>query len=354
MKNELYMDGTKLDRHLTEIVQWQKGEWFAPIHMEISPSNICNQDCNFCYIDWNHGKVNMSQELLVQLIRDAKRIGIKSALIAGEGEPTINRAYIPAIETAGEVGLDIALNTNAILFNEEDLNRVLPHLSWMRCSVQAADSRLYAKIHDTNEKDFQKALDNIKLAVKLKRKNNWDVMIGIQQVLLKENGEQVDKLAQLSKDIGVDYYVIKPCHPHEANKFSYQTEDNLVEKFRKHLKKAESFSNETFKAIVRWNFLEVSKRVYTKCLGIPFIIQIGAGGEVFTCYPKADQKEHIYGSLKEMDLEEIVKSKKFRDTCNWVACNVDVSKCMPTCRQHNANNYLWWLTEEKPMHLNFI
>ena len=37
MKKELFMDGTKLNRHLEEVVKWQNKEWFAPIHMEISP-----------------------------------------------------------------------------------------------------------------------------------------------------------------------------------------------------------------------------------------------------------------------------------------------------------------------------
>lgn len=354
VKKELFMDGTKLNRHLEEVVKWRQGEWFAPIHMEISVSNMCNQNCSFCYINWGHGKVNMPEDMLITLIRDAKKIGMKSALIAGEGEPTINRAYVRAIEVAGEVGLDMAFNTNAVLFSQDDLMRILPHLSWMRCSVQAATPKLYAQIHDAREKDFSQAINNIKMAAEIKRKFNLDVSIGVQQVLLKENGHEAASLAQLAKDIGADYYVVKPCHPHEDNKFSYITEDDLVEKFRDVLENAEKLSDNTFKAIVRWNFLTASKRTYAKCNALPFIIQIGATGDIYTCYPMAHRKEHLYGSLAEKSLEEILKSSKYQDTWKWVADNVDVSKCMPTCRQHNANTYLSWLTEETPLHNNFI
>lgn len=348
------MDGTKLNRHLEEVAKWQRGEWIAPIHMEISPSKICNQDCSFCYIDWSHGNLHMPEDMLINLIRDGKRVGIKSALLAGEGEPTANRAYIRAIEVAGEVGLDIALNSNAVLFNEEALERTLPHLSWLRISVQSADPKLYAQIHGASESHFEKVVENITLATKIKRKHNHKLLIGVQQVFMKENAHDAANLARLAKDMGADYYVLKPCHTHELNKYNYKHEDNLIDKFADILKEAENLSSDNFKAVVRWNFLAEKERVYTRCLALPFIIQIGATGDVYTCYPRAHLREHRYGSLKDTGLAEILKSKKYQDVWKWVEGNVDVSKCMLPCRQHNANNYLWWLVEEAPSHLNFI
>ncbi|PIR20617.1 MAG: hypothetical protein COV45_05305 [Deltaproteobacteria bacterium CG11_big_fil_rev_8_21_14_0_20_47_16] len=354
MKDQLYMDGTKLDRHVEEVAKWKAGEWFAPIHMEISPSKICNQDCSFCYIDWSHGSINMPEKMLIDLIRDGKRIGMKSALIAGEGEPTVNKAYIKAIEVAGEVGLDVALNSNATLFDEEALERILPHLSWMRISVQSADPNLYAKIHNSTPAHFERMVNNVRLAAQIKRKKGYKCTIGMQQVLLKENGHDVANLATLAKEVGADYYVLKPCHVHELNKHDYQTEDDLVEKHMDVLKQAEKLNDDKFKAVVRWNFLSEKKRTYNRCLALPFIIQIGANGDVYTCYPWANKKEHCYGSLRTAGIEEIVKSENFKKTCGWVENNVNVHNCMLPCRQHNANNYLWWLTEEEPRHNNFI
>lgn len=354
MSQALFMDGTKLNRHLEEVVKWLRGEWFAPIHMEVSLNNNCNQRCTFCYIEWNHGHVNMPEEMVTRLIRDAKRIGVKSALIAGEGEPTLNKAYVRAIEVAGEVGLDMALNTNAVQMDEVEIKAILPHLSWMRCSMQAANEELYGQLHGASKRHFHKAVANIAKAVEIKRAQKLDLKIGIQQVFLSENAHDVANLAKLAKEIGVDYYVIKPCHPHERNKYVKRV--NLVAPYKEILESAQRLSNQTFNAIVRWNFLAEAEqpRDYSRCLALPFILQIGASGDVYTCYPKADQKEHCYGSLKEGGLEKILISPKYRGTYQWVAHNVDVSKCMPTCRQHNANKYLWWLTHEIPAHINFI
>jgi MoaA/NifB/PqqE/SkfB family radical SAM enzyme len=356
MQGALYMDGTKLDRHLDEVVRWRRGEWFAPIHMELSLTNVCNQHCTFCYIDWSHGKTRMSDAMVERLVRDAQRIGVKSCLVAGEGEPTVNKAYLRAIEVAGEVGLDIALNSNMVTVDEEEIARFLPHLSWLRMSVQAPERTLYAAIHQAPESHFDKMLANVRACVETKRRLGLDVALGIQQVLLKENAESAYELARLAKEIGVDYWVVKPCHPHEMNKMGYETMANLVERHRATLERAQGLSDDRFKAVVRWNFLkEVEQpRTYARCLALPFIIQIGARGDVFTCYPMSDRPEHSYGSLAEQGLEEILRSDRFRRTWEHVRDTVDVSKCMPTCRQHNANKYLWWLTEETPAHPNFV
>lgn len=350
----LFMDGTKLDRHLDEVVKWQKGEWFAPLHMEISLTNVCNQKCKFCYTIWTHGKDMMSEQMACDLIRSGKRAGMKSALIAGEGEPTANPAYVTAIETAGEVGLDMALNTNAINIKEADLYRILPHLSWVRFSFQGSTPELYSSIHQVPVQQYHKAVANIRRAAEIKKELGLSVTLGMQQVLIVDNGHDVYNTAVLAKSLGVDYYVIKPCHPHENSGFS--TVADLVNTHRETLQKATTLSDGKFSAIVRWNFLAEAEapRSYNRCLGLPFIIQITSNGGVMTCYPRSDQPGHQYGSLQESSLEEILRSDKFRETYKWVEHNVNVHKCMPTCRQHNVNKYLWWLSEEQPTHFNFI
>ena len=352
--NRLYMDGTKLNRHLEEVVKWQKGEWFAPIHMEISLANICNQRCTFCYTSWAHGKNMMSEEMICNLIRDGKALGMKSALIAGEGEPTANPAYIKAIETAGEVGLDMALNTNAVNLTDDALYRILPHLSWARFSVQGSTKEKYAALHQCPEQHYDKAMHNIRRATEIKKELGLDVTLGMQQVLIQENGADSYNTAKLAKSLGCDYYVIKPCHPHGNTEF--KTISSLVETHRETLDKIGTLEDESFRSVVRWNFLAEAekRRDYDKCFGLPFIVQIMSDGRIMTCYPQADHPEHCYGSLQEQSLEEILKSDKFKDTTCWVRDNVDVHQCMPTCRQHNVNKYLWWLEEEKPSHFNFI
>ena len=356
MTNNLYMDGTKLNRHLDEVVKWKNNQWFSPLHMELSMTNICNQHCTFCYIDWSHGKQRLNETSTRKLIKDAKRVGLKSVLIAGEGEPTVNKAYITAIETAHEVGLDIALNTNAVLMSKSEIENIIPKLSWLRISFQAPTKELYSKIHQCHEKMYDQAVNNIRYCNEVKKRTKSKIAIGLQQVLLDDNGAEVYENAKLAKELGCDYYVIKPCHPHEDNKAGFKEEEDLVHKYKDTLSKAETLSDSKFKAIIRWNFLQEAKipRNYNKCLALPFIVQVTANGEVYTCYPHANKKDYLYGSIHETNFYDLVKSEEFKRRWTWCRDNTDVTKCMPTCRHHNANKYLWWLTEENPDHFNFI
>jgi len=352
MSKQLFMDGTKLNRHLKDVADWQSGKSIAPIHLEISVSNYCNQKCVFCYIDWQHGKVHMQEDMLLKLIFDAKAAGVKSALIAGEGEPTLNKAYIAGVKKASEVGLDMALNSNMLAVSKKELHEVLPHLAWLRCSVQAADAETYAKMHNTRQSDFGRVCENIRAAAEIKHEMGLDIQIGVQQVLMEENGHTVYDLAKLSKEMGADYYVLKPCHPHELN--SYKSAADMLERYNDVLLKAQELSGDGFNSVIRWEFLNIKERKYSKCLALPFIWQINASGDIYSCYPKAYDERFFYGSLKGQSFVEILKSDKYKEVCEWVRENVDVHKCMLPCRHHNANDYLWWLTEEEPHHINFI
>ena len=356
MAGELFMDDTKLDRHVEEVARWRQGKWIAPIHMEVSLANVCNQKCTFCYINWSHAKGLMPADMATDLMRSAKRVGVKSTLIAGEGEPTLNPVYVEAIETCGEVGLDVAFNTNAVRMTEKEIERIMPHLSWVRCSVQGSNPELYTKIHQVDEHHYKKAMKHIAYMATVRDRNNYDVKIGVQQVQLAENAHDAYDLAKLARELGADYYVIKPCHPHELNTNNYAATTGLVEQYRNVLERAQELNTDRFKVMIRWNFLKEASepRTYHKCLGLPFIIQITAEGDIVTCYPWATEGKHRYGSLRDRSLEDIVRSPEYRATWEWARDNVNVHKCMPTCRQHNANKFLWWLTEESPAHLNFI
>jgi len=350
---KLFLDGTKLSYHLEEVNKWLKGEFFPPIHIEIGPTSACNHKCFFCYVDFKKNSVKtMKREVLLKLIESCRNIGIKSALLAGDGEPLVNKHTVDAIELAGRIGLDIALNSNGVLITPEIAKRILPNLVWMRVSVMSNESESYSRLHGTDPQDFKKLIQNLKFVAQYKKENNLKVTLGIQQVLIKENGHTVAELARLTKEIGFDYYVLKPFHLH--NKNVYDTSKSLYLQFKEVLREAEKLTDDKFSSIVRWNIFEdMGKRNYAKCLGLPFIIQTSGDSCVYTCCPFYGQKEFCYGDLNEQSLEEILTSPRYREIHEKVMNIIDVQKCMSYCRHHNVNKYLWSLTHP-PAHLNFI
>src|SRR5215469_11628140 len=45
----LILDGTKLSWHLDRVRQWDRGERFAPVTIDMALTRACNYACGFCY-----------------------------------------------------------------------------------------------------------------------------------------------------------------------------------------------------------------------------------------------------------------------------------------------------------------
>lgn len=350
----LFLDGHKLLYHLDAVERWLKGQDIVPIHAEASPTSACNQRCGFCYRDFDGHKADfLSRKVFLGLMRSLAKVGVKSVLLAGDGEPLLNEVTTEAIILGKNLGLDMALNTNAVLLKEGIARRILPKLTWLRFSMMSSNPKNYSRIHGVPPGELDEAVGNIKKCAEIKKEKKLAVTLGIQQVLLKENAADVYAEAKLSKQIGMDYYVLKPFSKHPAN--IYDSREDLHIKYKDELEKAEGLSSAKFKVIIRWNtFSDKGVRDYERCLGIPFIVQIGADAGVYSCCPFFGDKRFLFGNLNQRSLEEILRSKKRKQVIKYIADKIDVRRgCMTYCRHHQINKFLWNLVNP-PRHVNFI
>jgi heptosyltransferase-2 len=350
--SKFFIDGSKLNYHPLEIGKWLKGEQIYPIHVEISPSSGCNHRCVLCCVAYKqHKPNNLSKELMIRLMDDFKEAGVKSFLLAGEGEPLLNPYCVDLLLKAKENGIDAALTTNGVLFTPAVADKVSDCLSWNRFSIQSHDPKKYAYLHGTSEKDYYKVIENIKHAVKIKKERNLKVKIGIQQILINENWDSILELAKLSKELGVDYFTIKRFSKHQNN--NYDVPEDLWKKSIPQMKEAEKLSDDNFSAIIRWNQFENQPREYTQCIGLPFITQILATGEIYPCCQFFDNPKFCFGNLYEKTFKQIFDSENTKEIMKWIQEKYDISKCMTYCRHHSTNLFLHGILN-KPEHMNFI
>ncbi|ACS78938.1 radical SAM protein [Maridesulfovibrio salexigens] len=356
--SKLFLDGCKLFNHLDRLNAWSKGMDIAPVHVEISPTNACNYRCKFCYADYSrHKPTFIPDETLIQMMQDMGDMGVRSCLMAGDGEPLLHPALTKAITTGKNAGVDMALNTNGKLLTPEFSENNLQHLTWLRTSVMALDPDIYAELHGVKSHNISKVLSNLEAAVKIKHRDNLDVTLGIQQVLLPENAKDVYNLAYRSREIGVDYFVLKPFSLHGENEHykngisALALRDENIEL----LNKAEQLTTDTFTSIIRWNtFSDDGEREYERCYGLPFIAQVASDSKIYTCCPFFGREEFAYGDLTKASFPEIWHSESAVNLRKKIANDLDVHKeCMTYCRHHQINKVLWNLKKE-PMHVNFI
>jgi cyclic pyranopterin phosphate synthase len=354
MKEDILIDYHKLHFHPKEVAKWLNGEMIYPICIEISPSGACNHRCIFCSQSYLGYMPNLLDEnIVIENLLRLKDKGTKSVVFAGEGEPLLNKSTPKMINSVKEIGIDVAMSTNAVLLTKEKSEECLSSLTWIRISLNACDSETYNKVHGTkNKDDFETVIKNIKDAVNVKRKESLNTTIGVQLVLLPDNYNGVVDFAKLLRDIGVDYFTIKPFSKHplslcDVKEFNYTEFESIENELNK-------LNSAQYRVLARTNSMNRigKKRLYPNCLGIPFWAYIDSKGEVWPCLAYIGVEGFSFGKLGEKNFIEIWESEK-RKTITEKMCSMDISNCRQLCRLDSINEYLFQL-KNPGAHINFI
>ncbi|MBX7136867.1 MAG: radical SAM protein [Oligoflexia bacterium] len=363
--SRLSVTSHKLFHHIGEVTKWQKGEDFMPIVVEVNPIDGCNHRCVFCYSDFlgHHKELMIDPDLLVRVFRDMGKCGVKSVMLQGTGEPLMNPGTPDAIVAGKEAGLDIALITNGVLFNEESLEKIIPRLSYLRCSALESTPELYAKTHRSSPKHHEKILNNLKRAVEIRNRElaknpNLETIIQVHHIPFPYNIHQTVDTVKMMRDIGLDMVYVKPAQIRPDNK-DHEWPLDMHLKYKEVLEECTKLETSTFKVSVRWNEFELCevsgpfKKGYNSCFGMYFSTNIDADSKVYPCYKHWREPEWCLGDLKEMSFEEIWKSDRRKQLLADHMKNYDLNQCHVQCRQHPYNKALWDL-EHPPLHKNFL
>jgi len=353
--NFLSLDSHKLIYHLKELNAWIRGEPIFPLYVAISPSGMCNHKCVFCVYEYIEEKpIFLEKEKTIKIIKELRNLGTKAIFFSGEGEPLLNKFLPEIVRRSKDTGIDMAINTNGIIFNKGIAEKILKNFTFVRVSLNAGKKETYASVHGTRGKDFDIVLSNLSDMVQIKIRDNLDVTIGVQFLLLNENRFEVPELAKKLRDIGVGYLSVKPFlpHPNISYRLKYTFDDPELQEC---LYEAEKLSSDKFSVIIRRDsFAKISKRSYPKCLSSQFMLEIDCHGDVYPCGPFLGNKKMVYGNIYNCNtFEELWNSERCKKTIAYITNELDVSKCMPNCRNDAINRFLWELVNP-PEHVNYI
>jgi MoaA/NifB/PqqE/SkfB family radical SAM enzyme len=371
-EGSLILDSHKLAYHYDRVEAFTNGERIAPVSVDMALTRACGAMCSFCYamVQEPQERANIKVNEALNLLDDFKEIGVKGVSLISDGESTLSKAYVPFIQHASNIGIDVGNATNGWEWEEEKIDQVLPHLTWVRFTCAAGTPEGYSNIMFKGKEHthvFDKAMKNIKYAVELKKKLGLKVTLGIQMVLMPEFKNEIIPFAKLAVDLGVDYGVIKHCSDDEFGTLG--VDYSKYEELYDLLIEAENYSNENTKIIVKWDKIKnKGKPSYKRFYGPQFLLQISGSGLVAPSgmfFNARYSKFHI-GNYVDERFKDIFKSDRYWKIMDYLASpNFDAQTMMGTLPiQHYVTEALDDhikgikkinpIEGKEPLHVNFL
>lgn len=365
--DEFNIDAHKLVYHPQRVAQWMEGhnDWNSarniyPVYVEISPVGACNHRCTFCAVDYiGYNPVLLNADVMSERLVEMGRLGVKSVMFAGEGEPLLHKQIGKMVRAARESGIDVAFTSNAVALTDQVIEQVLPHVAWFKTSLNAGSAKTYAAVHGTRERDFDMVVANLRKAVTARKKAGWTCTLGAQALLLPENAGELDQLARICRDeIGLDYLVIKP-YSHEENSLTQKYQNINYDDYSWVADEVNKFTRPGFSVIFRGysmkKYSEGERGRYKSCLAVPyFMAYVSTNGDIYGCKDHLLDKRFVYGNINAETFEEIWAGETRKSGYEYVRDKLDVRGCRVNCRLDEVNRYLDKLVENPVPHVNFI
>lgn len=329
----------------------------------------CNYKCTYCYAYFQRNEgYKITKDVILRFLKDCHDLGVKAITFTGDGESTLSPVFKDAVLEGNRLGIDIATSTHGQLLTQHDLKAILPCLTYIRINISAATPDRYARIHGVPEKFFYQVKQSISELVRIKKEGNLNSTIGLQMVLMPENGEDIIPLAQFAVDMEVDYLVIKHCSDNKEGELGINYSEYF--KLKELIEQAEALSNSKTQITAKVSkIFSNGLREYSKCFGPSFQLQISGTGLVAPCGDlfSQDKKEFHIGNICEESFKDIIQGNRYKEVMDILGSDQfdPRKKCGSLCLQHHVNKYLFDIKESKtsqiekssiapPIHKNFI
>ena len=178
----------------------------GPYHVEFHPQDRCNVDCFFCSTASLRGKDEIPMPRFAEMLGELKAMGTRAIRLSGGGEPLFHRKILDFLRAIKASGLPIEnLTTNGVLLRSEVAELLVGTCEQVTFSLNTADETTYAAMMQTNERNFQRVIDNLRGLVAAKRRRGArNPHIKLQFLVWKENFRQIPEMYRLGCEAGAD------------------------------------------------------------------------------------------------------------------------------------------------------
>ena len=173
--------------------------------MYVYLTNRCNQRCQHCYM---YAGTELDQELstdeIQSLLKDFSKYGGQVVTFTG-GEATLRPDFIAIVQFAKEIGLQVCVLSNGLLWTDDLLNRVKTAVDEVQISIDGFDRESYQQVRGTDS--FDKALSTVDKLVRAGIRTTVAVSPLLDTLLEHEQQYIVFAKEMTSRYIGKAFFV---------------------------------------------------------------------------------------------------------------------------------------------------
>jgi len=327
---------------------WESGN-SGPLVIELDPTAVCDLACPGCISEDLVSIGNsFSNDKLMEMGQEFIDYGVKAVILIGGGEPLAHPKTGELITLLGENDIHIGITTNGS-FIHKFIEPIAEYSNWTRVSMDAASDGVFTNLRPTKggKSKFSKIVDNMRMLAKVKKGElgySYLIQTEADGPGIKSNIHEIYDAAVLARDIGCDYYEVKP---------TYQFRDDAVHKLMKHdpklmeeakieIARLDDLESEDFKIMKAINLdyalnsVDVEQpKSYKKCPSTHLRTTIAPSG-AFICPYWRGKDDYNIGDLNKMTFKEMWDGVKRKEVMDRTDISVDCHQIH--CLRHDTND----------------
>lgn len=328
----------------------------APLSINLDVTTACNYRCDHCvdYDILNTG-VRYEHDKLKSSLSEMAARGLKSVIVIGGGEPTVDPGFEDVIRHMKGLGIKVGVVTNGSMMDKIlAVADVLEPEDWVRLSLDSGTNETFAAMHKPRKKHV--TLDWICEQIAPIKEKNPNFNLGFSFIIvwndceaneaqIIDNVGEIVEAAERAKKAKFDYISFKPfLNRAERNNAEIvgltqdeQAVDPVMARIRAEVDKAKAFGGDGFRVIESTNLKVLENGTYANYTDQPrhchmqFFRQVLSPLGLFNCpvYRHVDQakigEKHAYADAATL-LEtqkstlRLIEAFDAHEECKEVTC----------------------------------
>ncbi|MCU7960606.1 MAG: radical SAM protein [gamma proteobacterium symbiont of Bathyaustriella thionipta] len=196
--------------------KWENGT-SNPLIVELDTTEACDLACPGCISeDIMKTKNRFTNKRLMEIGNEFYLGGVKGVILIGGGEPLAHPAIGDFMKYLGERNIHIGITTNGTFIGKYK-EIIAEYSSWTRISMDAATTEMFGKLRPSKggKSKFNHIVENMRQLAEIKKGKlgySYLIQTSADGDGVVSNIHEIYQAAELARDIGCDYFEVKPSY----------------------------------------------------------------------------------------------------------------------------------------------